>query len=434
MEKIKFTFLPSYLLTFLLVIPVFGQQTLPSASLTFGNFKNIYTGIKHPSLSLNGFTEGGSKGNSLQEIITSLSLYQTQIASYNTTSGSLFDAKNPDTPNANGVVDKISNVETNAISLEKQAFMAMLTFALEKYQNNTNHGFNSFGDIAVLLKANLKKNHSWYVVNREIQGDKVDYVKWTQSMMNYARAIDLYLGLEILIRSHSNSSQFTSNLLTDSDKKSLMEKLRSVIGEGYEALYNDDKWYLDAAETVGFIDIDMKEIESGNRPLKMFLAIGYCAMAYQSNSSDISSTSFNYTLDGVLKSKQMQGMFLEALDVSDYRHKTNNRAHYYAYQTNGGEENWAEGPFYLEFALREILPFWHAIRINSSALPSPYNNIDPFTQSDFLNPIKWLTDLVMPDGRIPAVDDANFREFYKINYLNWSPAYVSNDRLTPARV
>lgn len=103
--------------------------------------------------------------------------------------------------------------------------MALLTFGLEKYENNANHGFTRFQFIANRLKGNLKKQHNWYVVNREIQGNKVDYVKWTQSMMNYARAIDLYLGLEILIRSNTNASQYIGYLLSDTEKKSLMSNL-----------------------------------------------------------------------------------------------------------------------------------------------------------------------------------------------------------------
>jgi hypothetical protein len=241
------TFLPSYLLTFLLVIPAFAQPSYPAEDRTFNSFNNIFTGIKHPSLSLNGFNETVFKGNSLATIIDSLDDYRSQIALFDNLGGSEFDAKNP---NDYELKDRIGIVEPNVIALEKQAFMALLTFAADQYHSSINHGFKAFSLIAGRLKQNLTKPHTWYVVNKSIQNSP-DYVKWTSSMMNYARAIDLYLGLEILIRSHPNASQFSQYLLSDAEKLELMLGLKNVIEEGYEALYNANNVWLEYPRIVG---------------------------------------------------------------------------------------------------------------------------------------------------------------------------------------
>lgn len=112
---------------------------------------------------------------------------------------------------------------------------------------------------------------------------------------------------------------------------------------------------MDLIETLGLIDIDMKEIESGNRPLKMYLAIGYCSLTYQANTSNSKTDDVEFMLKGSPSTTNVKQIFEEAIDVADYSKKTNDRAHYYAYQSNSGKEDWAEGPFYFEFALREIL-------------------------------------------------------------------------------
>ncbi|MDZ7718150.1 MAG: T9SS type A sorting domain-containing protein [Balneolaceae bacterium] len=95
------------------------------------------------------------------------------------------------------------------------------------------------------------------------------------------------------------------------------------------------------------------------------------------------------------------------------------RGRYWMYQTANGSRFWAEGPFYLDFVLKDAIIFWHAIRINEDLDES----FDPFFNDWFLNPVRWLADLSTPDGSLPALDDSNKRPIQAANLLRWSGEY-----------
>jgi hypothetical protein len=95
------------------------------------------------------------------------------------------------------------------------------------------------------------------------------------------------------------------------------------------------------------------------------------------------------------------------------------RGRYWMYQTANGERFWGEGPFYLDFVLKDAIIFWHAIRINEDLDES----FDPFFNDWFLNPVRWLADLSTPDGSLPPLDDSNTRPIQSANLLRWSDEY-----------
>ena len=55
--------------------------------------------------------------------------------------------------------------------------------------------------------------------------------------------------------------------------------------------------------------------------------------------------------------------YLERALEAAFRLGGSNRSHYFGYQTGGGHF-WAEGPYYFQFTLSDLLPFWHAVRAN----------------------------------------------------------------------
>jgi len=243
-----------------------------------------------------------------------------------------------------------------------------------------------------------------------------DMVESTQAMMNYARAIDLALGLEIVFNYHAsgnNTNATTMHLFTVTEKDAIMANLKQVINNGYNALHNDD--VLDVVDALLVLeDIDMKDFESGNRPMKMYMAVAYSMMTYQFKEGTSNSTTKNNYLN----------QFIEAINAIDYNKEDNSRGSYWGYQSINGSKNWAEGPHYLDFLLKEALPFWHAYRINMSSFPSPYQTKNAFNDDDFFNPILWMTDITMPNGRMPSIDDGNYRSFGKLLYMNWSSTYA----------
>ena len=104
-----------------------------------------------------------------------------------------------------------------------------------------------------------------------------------------------------------------------------------------------------------------------------------------------------------------------------------NRRLHWSYQGGNGERFWAEGAYYLEFALLDVLPFWHAIRANGLLDFNNFNVSDPFRSEWALEPLRWMADIATPDGMTVPLDDGNKRPIHDANLLRWSPAYGDAD-------
>ena len=265
------------------------------------------------------------------------------------------------------------------------------------------------------LKSAFLKPEDWLLANANHKGDQV---KWTRTVGNYARALDLYLALENAYDFYGGSDRVEYNdenstvLLSKTQKKQIMSRLfeRMETINGY--LYSDS--------VDPFSGVQNYEVEPGNRPMKMFLAIGYAALGMQNflfyddfaNASYYTNTPTNTMLQDAFRSGGLQ--------------ETQNSIKYWSYQTRNGKRFWAEGPYYFEFSLLEVIPFWHSIRLNNMLNWNGNNISDPFANSWFLDPLNWLADLTTPDGKLPPIDDGNKRIIRYSNMLRWNNTYSNS--------
>ncbi|MCH2451438.1 MAG: hypothetical protein MK198_15035 [Gracilimonas sp.] len=203
-----------------------------------------------------------------------------------------------------------------------------------------------------------------------------DYVAYVDTYINVARAIDLYLAIENAYTKWPGHSGNSSMLLNQSQKQQLMESFIDEI----------DSFYDNKVHKNHFLGINEDEVEPGNRPLKGHVVSGFGVLAIQ----DAAGWGLVDQRFSMARSR--------ASTIS-----TNDRINYWKYQSDNGKRQWAEGPYYFAFALKNIVPFWHAVRANN--LLGPVS--DPFTNSWFLNPVEWLADITTPDGLTPPIDDSN---------------------------
>ena len=260
--------------------------------------------------------------------------------------------------------------------------------------------------------------------------DRNDYVKNVKSFENIARAIDLYLALENAYKQWDQAEWNDTNsttLLGDWDKLRLNNALMAAVQN-----MHSNYLYGHNSELAQIFNVENYEAEPGNRPLKGFLAAGYAALAIQNP--------FNYPYDSQAGITEREiydnelgsgnstffnvganAYFIDARDKASSPATNNNSVKYWMYQSSGGEKEWAEGPYYLDYALADAIPFWHAVRINGLLGSTP----DPFKGSNkwFLNPVEWLADISTPDGYIPPIDDGNKFRIRNTDLLRWSDAY-----------
>lgn len=221
-----------------------------------------------------------------------------------------------------------------------------------------------------------------------------DAVKRVTSISNTARAWDLYLALEVAYTHYGGAP---SALLTTTQKESIITRNR-------DAIYG-------IHEKAGSFDEGSRQ--PGNWPMKQFVAGGYAALGFGyfgSGSSDVSKY-YKIISDAFRSAYSTDG----APSRSQWTHWLN--------QTNGGKRYWAEGAYYFEFALGDVLPFWHATRA-MGRMPSYVT--DPFSSDWFLNPLEWLADVSMPGGFTPPLDDGNKHPINVSSVLRWTVAYASN--------
>lgn len=351
-----------------------------------------------PGLSIAGFSNENGHGLGLQQILNE-ALQSENSSVYNLVTEILEKAKDPISLNPN-----VDQVEYTTNVLQYLTFEALASVVLEQNgidseQSNATYGISIREHSSVIEE--LTNTFSALAANdklvRKIPGDQPfdDYLDAIRSYNNLARAIDLYLGIENVYQYYGLDE---SPLLTEQEKTDLMNRFRADI----DLLFNDGikKEY----DVGGLFSVTEDNLEAGNRPLK-----GYLALAYASLSVQTASQGNQDVLDGYISTARRK-----ASEPSE-----DQRDRYWMYQTANGSRFWAEGPFYLDFMLKDAIIFWHAIRINEELDES----FDPFFNDWFLNPIRWLADLSTPDGSLPPLDDSNKRPIQSANLLRWSEEY-----------
>lgn len=373
------------------------SQVITSVPPTTGNnryFDEVYSQIKRPALSVIGFDDGGdhSKGYGLKQILNQVyvtgsneqkNLFKKIITYVNVNS------IEPNPANAN-------EIETNSNILQYEAFEALCSFVLEENGISSSTSGNTYG-IPIRDHQTVINSFTSDIMTL-VNADKLtspgdDYVKNVETYMNVARSIDLYLALENVYTKWTGHSGNTSLLLSQSEKQQLMERFIADL----QNLYDN---HVHKHNGLGIND---DEVEPGNRPFKGHLALGYSVLAMQDANG----------WDGV--DERLSTAISKASDYAG----GSDRTIYWNYQTSGGEPYWAEGPYYFNFAMLDVIPFWHAVRANG-LLGSV---TDPYTHDWFLKPVEWLADVSTPDGLTPPLDDGNKHRINSSAMLRWSGVY-----------
>jgi len=371
-------------------------------------YNDVISEVKHPSLTLNGFDSGAPGGGFslkqvLEEVYSSSADSSVKIV-YSKIIG--LAANNADFhPSPSSRSDIIENTRR----MQARAFMALVTYVMKR--NGEGDELESLPDnietpdkAADRLRSALTNTDAWRIV----KSWKADGVKWSTVLENMARTLDLYLALENAYcyygdQGHTPSQQectgaSNDRLLSKAQKKSAFEHFANQIG----TLESSKNWGYPAGAIV-----DRYHGEPGNASLKIQTAVGYAALTHQSVNGTVNAQSHVY----------------RALSAN-FRTAGTNRMRYWGYQTDDGKRFWAEGPYYLQFALKDVLPFWHAVRINSMLGYHPdFNAPDPFNHERFTEPLDWLADIVTPDGMTPPLDDGNKHPIRVSMLLRWSSTY-----------
>ncbi|MCH8245788.1 MAG: T9SS type A sorting domain-containing protein [Bacteroidetes bacterium] len=232
-----------------------------------------------------------------------------------------------------------------------------------------------------------------------------DAVKWVVPIANLARTLDLYLALENAI-SYYPSVRFTEPLpaLLSCSEKS---KLLSFVADEVEHLD-------DLGNEPVLLGIKRDEIQSGNWPMKVHLAVAYGSLSSQTSDENSCEPVPNYSYTHWLE----RGLRSAGAPTKQ------NRSKHWNYQTDSGSRFFAEGPYYFHLTLSEVIPFWHAIRVNGLIGSHPdFDLDDPFFSSWFTDPLEWLADIVTPGGTTLPFDDGNRVFMGHADLLRWDATY-----------
>ena len=292
-------------------------------------------------------------------------------------------------------------VNHNSSVVQSRCFVALISLVMSHNQLRfQNLDLPSPMDALDAALESLKTNQSNFpLFAYEVESGQ-DRVKWTKSLMNMSRGIDLYLALENAFAHYGMDSV---RLLSMEEKEAILGRLEKGIGEVLEVV--------DSTLGIG-------SYISGNWSLKMWIAAAYACLATQKISQTnvgLLTTWFGRALrrasPGNLNDKRRYWTYMTTKKVGE--------------SLQDGQRTWAEGPYYLHFALQDVIPFWHAIRAQGY-LRMPEHNVDtadPFRSDWFLNPLEWLADIVTPEGGTPPFDDGNRKEMSYVYMLTWSKEY-----------
>lgn len=232
-----------------------------------------------------------------------------------------------------------------------------------------------------------------------------DAVKWTVPLSNLARSLDLYLAIENAIDFYA--SHLFADRLPSLPSCSAKASFLALISEESDRLD-------DLGNEPVFFGIKRDEIQPGNWPMKVHVAVAYASLGQQeeTTASCVSLPAHPYL-------RWMERGFRSAGAPT-----AQNRSKHWNYQTGSGNRFFAEGPYYFHLTLSEIVPFWHAVRINDLLDFHPdFDLDDPFQSDWFIEPIGWLADTVTPAGETLPLDDGNRIFMSNASLMRWHADY-----------
>ena len=392
---------------------------LPPDSVGNGRFLGYLPhAIKHPSLSLNGF-DCESSGTNCN---VGYGLKQVLEEVYSSDAGSTMKAifqkiiSRSNEPLVSS--SSLGDISSNTIRLQSRGFVALAAYVLANNDYDPtalNPALPSASAAVNSFRTALLNTTSW-MINTDNNQD--DGVKWATPVTSVARAMDFYLALENAYK-HYDPAEYanvnSTSLLSSTEKTDLMNAYTRLI---------------DTLEGLRNIIPDRYNTEPGNAPLKMQVAIGYATLVWQQG-----PLLLGFALSWKERRSKISTFLKRAFKAAGAEAGTDRHKHW-RYQSDDGKYFWAEGPYYFHITLSDIIPFWHAARINSllshiddrhpgSQKPviHSYGFNDPFREGWLLRPLHWLADLSTPDGKTPPIDDGNKSNMYNMGILRWSSAY-----------
>ncbi len=375
---------------------------------------------KRPALTFVGFDNGGNHvfGYGLKQVIERADNKNTieyhTIVRLLKISNRSFLKKGQKVPREG---DRQSESETNKKSsnrhvvnyntriLQSKAFIALLALILEE---NDHHlpdldlppYLDTLKVVVEVLRKKKKRKRPLFV--KEVAPLlAIDRVKWTTSLGNIARALDLYLAIE---NAYDFYGKDDAHLLTKKEKRKFL-----------------DRYYAGIEDVLIMADSGLGKKISGNWSLKMWTAAGHACLGAQRRDA--------------IEYIQLIEWFGRALRRAG-PDSTGNRRRYWSFMTSkkvhthlvDGQRVWAEGPYYLHFTVQEMIPFWHAVRAQGYLHVPDVEMLnvsvsDPFHSNWFINPLEWMADIATPEGGTPPFDDGNRHPMYSANLMNWDRVY-----------
>ena len=364
-------------------------------------YKDILVAFR-PALTFAGFDNGGdnTSGLGLKQVIEkaldSGSLENKIVTQIALLAGNkLWEKNEPKAKAKRHVADR------NSCLFQSRSFIALLSLVLEENLIQLpgiklpSHS-SALEELWECFHANPRE---YPMYANEAESGK-DRVKWARSLMSMARGIDYYLALE---NAFAHYKRDDSQLLAESEKKRMFDRYGKAIKEILKLV--------DSSLGIG-------SYISGNWSLKMWVAASYACLGAQNR--------------GRAEASKLNEWFGRGLRRAGPGARDEKRR-YWTYMTTkrigdaleDGQRMWAEGPYYLHFALQAVIPFWHAIRLQGY-LEAPYYKVnfsDPFHSDWFLSPLDWLADITTPEGGTPPFDDGNRKAMNFSHIMSWHPDY-----------
>ncbi len=386
---------------------------LPATTGNTRFFRDAFD-VRHPSLSLNGF-----RCAALDSCAYGLGLAEILHAVY---------ADEPD-PAIKEIYEKVLDLAAkdlvlhpserrqiieNTHRMAARAFVALVSYVLAQNGNDlaalnarTPFDLPTHAEALQRFKEGLLEPQVYSVA--ESLND--DAVKWPSVVTNVARALDLYLALENAYQYYGHpdyDDEEATGLLSCVDKGAWIAHAAHSMLDFHEL----GSKVIISIPLLG-IDIRRDQVQPGNWPMKIHVALGYAALAQQEHDGRCYPAVEVEYADWLYRALHSAGAPTEQ-----------NRTKHWNYQTDNGKRFFAEGPYYFHLTLGEILSFWHAVRLNEALDFHPdFDLDDPFHAVWFTRPLHWLADLTTPDGGLPALDDGNKIDLRDAALMRWTAGY-----------
>ena len=408
------------------VAQVVTLERLPTSAVN--NPEGDPYGLRRPALSLNGF-DSAAPGHEPRH---GLGLKQVLERRYNGQDPLLvpvFDRlieiahrEQADPYAFDDLADRRRQLDRNTSILQGRAFEALVTLALALNGHGAADlarlGLRSHEAALRALTDALARPPGVLILGEDLIDDPVRYGR---SLGNVARALDLYLALENAYAEFASETD-PGLLLSPEERAVVMGEYGTallgvdrLLGTRAADVYGGELGLPEAVQDLLLLvladlppgDRVVEEVEPGNYMLKLRVAVGYGAMAAQAPPGTDEAAAL-----ATLRSKAVRSLEVTGEDDPS-------RLRHWNFMTFGGKRFWAESAYYLDFALEQALPFWHALRASGGLGTVP----DPFFSAWFTNPLHWHADLVTPDGRIAPLDDGNKAPVRYTGLLRWAEGY-----------